>query len=70
MRGLILSLVCSCLLLAAECGPAGAQQPPEKKETPAAKYEREGSSMLVPYTLAGIGIVIVMILVCMPVRRD
>ncbi|HZZ77578.1 MAG TPA: hypothetical protein VFE62_03610 [Gemmataceae bacterium] len=57
--------------------PLGAQ---DKKDSPAPpptpapqqsappRYERE--SPFVPYTLAAVSIVIIMILVCMPVRRD
>lgn len=41
----------------------------EKKDAGPAKYDREGSQF-VPWTLAAVGIIIVMILVCMPVRRE
>jgi hypothetical protein len=70
MRGLLLAFLLSCILLLGLCAPVPAQPPAEKKDTPPAKYERDGSTMFVPYTLAAVGLIIVMILVCMPVRRE
>jgi hypothetical protein len=69
----------SCFLLLAVSVPVGSQDkaaPPiaektEKKDAPPPpKYERDGASQLVAWTLAAVCVVIVMILVCMPVRRD
>ena len=57
---------------------ANAQPQPvaeEKKPEPARveepkKIERDGSSQVVHYTLAGIATLILMLLICMPARRD
>ncbi len=75
MRGRGLAWLLACFLLLAVCAPVrpqGAPPPPvpEKKDAAPAKYERDGSSQLVPWTLAAVGVIIVMILVCMPVRRE
>jgi hypothetical protein len=75
MRGHGLAWLLACFLLLPVCAPVRAQDKapppvPEKKDAAAAKYERDGSSQLVPWTLAAVGVIIVMILVCMPVRRD
>jgi len=43
------------------CTPAMAQAKDEV---------RDGSTMTVPYLLAGIGVLLVMVLVCMPARRE
>ena len=73
MRAWLLSGV----LLLGLCAPLAAQDkkeppptPPPAQQPPAqpAKYERD--TPFVPYTLAAVGIIIIMILVCMPVRRD
>ena len=59
--------------------PVNANAPPqpvaeEKKPVPPKeepkKFERDGSSQVVHYTLAGIATLIIMILICMPARRD
>ncbi len=68
----------SFFLLLAVSGPAYSQDkaPPvaaektEKKDAPPAKFERDSASQFVPWTLAAVGVIIVLILVCMPVRRD
>ena len=52
-------------------GPPSTPAPMPQQPAPATappRYERE--SPFVPYTLAAVSIVIIMILVCMPVRRD
>jgi hypothetical protein len=54
-------LLVSCLFCSL-CAPAGAQE----KAPPA----RDNSSLTFPYFMAGIGILIVMVLVCMPARRE
>lgn len=47
------------------------QQPlPAPKVEEPKKIERDGSAQVVHFTLAGIGVMIVMILVCMPLRRE
>jgi hypothetical protein len=48
---------CCCALLAAQ--EKKAESPPVVREAPT-----------VPYLLAGIGLILVMVLVCMPARRD
>jgi hypothetical protein len=82
MRRRIVAWLLSGILILGLVAPLGAQdkkdgpptptpqQPPPPGTAPPAppKYERE--SPFVPYTLAAVGIVIIMILVCMPVRRD
>src|SRR5207253_2525856 len=78
MRGSLLAWIMACTLTLSCCAPAFAQQqqppmpeklepakPPEPK-----KIEREGGSAAVSYTLAAIGTIIVMVLVCMPARRE
>jgi hypothetical protein len=45
------------------CGPAHGQQ---KEPEPAPREQ----SVLIPYALAGVGALVVILLVCMPVRRD
>jgi hypothetical protein len=78
MPAIGLACFLSCFLLLAVSVPVCSQEktpPPvpentEKKDSPPAKYERDGASQLVPWTLAAVGVIIVMILVCMPVRRD
>jgi hypothetical protein len=74
MRGHGLAWLLACFLLLAVYAPVRAQGTPppvpEKKDATPAKYERDGSSQLVPWTLAAVGVIIVMILVCMPVRRE
>jgi hypothetical protein len=79
MRGQGLAWLLTCFLLLAVCAPLLAQgkdtptpvpEKTEKKDGPPAKYERDGSSQMVPWTLAAVGVIIVMILVCMPVRRE
>ena len=70
-----LAFLLSCFLLLAVSMPVCSQDKAphpvaEKKDAPPAKYERDGASQLVPWTLAAVGVIIVIILVCMPVRRD
>ncbi len=56
----------------------GAAQPVHptmpKQEAPQAeepkRVEQSGPTPVVPYTLAGIGTIIVMVLICMPARRE
>jgi hypothetical protein len=75
-RGLAIFL--SCFLLLAVSVPVRSQDkapPPvpekaEKKDAPPPKYERDGASQFVPWILAAVGVILVMILVCMPVRRE
>lgn len=74
MRGLLLSVLVACALFLGSCAPvwANAPQPlPVEKAEPAkpAEPRREGSSA-VSYTLAAIGTILVMVLVCMPARRE
>ena len=77
MRELILACLMACAL-ALGCTPASAQQPApipvEKPEPPKPaepkRVEREGSTAAVSYMLAGIGTLIVMVVICMPARRD
>ncbi len=69
MRGRVLAWLLSYVLLLAAFAPVVAQEKPvaaqEKKDAP-----RDGATQVVPYTLAAVGLIIVMILVCMPVRRE
>jgi len=56
--------------------PPPPQQPApekiEKNEPPAVplKYERDGTTMLVHYFLAAVATILVLLLICMPIRRD
>jgi hypothetical protein len=68
MRRFLLALALSSLLLVGT--PVSAPAQDKKDASPPAKVDRDGSTMFVPYTLGAVGIIIVMILVCMPVRRD
>jgi hypothetical protein len=81
MRGLLLAWIAAGCLLWACCKAVNAQgNPPQPvvaekpAETPKVaqpkRNERDGSSLVVSYTLAAIGTIIVMVLVCMPARRD
>ena len=70
-------LIGGAALHAQDKGPPPGQPAPEKNEpaAPAApaepvKYERDGTTMLVHYFLGGVGTLVVMLLLCMPVRRD
>jgi hypothetical protein len=79
-RFLLAWIIAGCLGLACIAplnaqGPVPQQPAPEEKkaEPPKAeekKFERDGSAQVVHYTLAGIGVMVVMILVCMPARRE
>jgi hypothetical protein len=84
MRGLLFSWIAACCFALACCGPLNAQtpapqpkfapeemkpEPPPKAEEPK-KFERDGSAQVVHYSLAGIGVLIVLVLVCMPLRRE
>ncbi len=60
LRGLLIGV---CLWLGTGAPLFG--QPP-----PAEKAEREPPAVIVPYTVAGIGALVVMLLVCLPVRRE
>jgi hypothetical protein len=81
MFGLLRAWVAAgCFLL--NCGSAvnGQGTPPQpvvaEKPTEAAKpaetkrIERDGFSQVVSYTLAAVGTIIVMVLICMPARRE
>ena len=70
MRRLLLSWVTGTLLSLACCAPSDAQ---DKTPDPAAKVTETksgGSTPVAVYTLAAIGTIIVMVLVCMPARRE
>ncbi len=79
MRGLLLSWLIAGWIVLASSAPIGAQpapppaptekavEPPKAPETK--KADRDGA-VAVSYTLAAIGVVIVMVLVCMPARRE
>jgi hypothetical protein len=63
MRGLLSSLVlAACLALP----PSAGAQPPEEPK----KVEREGSTQVVHYALAGIAVLAVLLLICVPARRN
>ena len=77
MRELLRSwIAASCLLLTHGVFASAQQQAPTEKAGEALKApepkraEREGGSQTVAYTLAAIGTIIVMVLVCMPARRE
>ena len=70
-------------LLFGVCSPLCAQTPPqptpEKKEPEPAKaeppkapetYTRDSSTMIVYYALALVGTIVVMVIICLPARRD
>ena len=76
MRGLLLAWILTGSLLLASGGSVdaqGNQPPPPPPVTPIVetkKVERDGSSQVVHYMLAGIGTIIVFVLICMPARRE
>ena len=72
MRGMLRALILACCLVLPGAAPLAAQDNDGKKPdtAPPAKYERDSSTMLVHYLLAVIAIIIIMALICMPVRRD
>jgi hypothetical protein len=74
MRGFFLTWITTGCLLLASCAAANAQGnqplPPATPMVETKKAERDGSSQVVHYTLAGIGTIIVMVLICMPARRE
>jgi hypothetical protein len=65
MHKFLTSVFLTACLFAAIAMPIGAQ---EKK--PNAPTPRDDSSMTLPFVMAGIGILVVMVLVCMPARRE
>ena len=70
MRFLLGSILLAFSLLVAGATPLAAQPapPPEMPKPPEAKKEEPNQA--IHYTLAAIGTMIVMVLVCMPARRD
>jgi hypothetical protein len=70
MRTWLHSLLLGSLLFMGDVALLYAQPPPDKAEAPPAKYERDNSAATIPYTLAIISLIIVMVLVCMPARRE
>jgi len=68
MRLLLGSILLAFWLLVADAGPLAAQ-PVEAPKPPEAKKE-EPPNQVMHYTLAAIGTMIVMVVVCMPARRD
>jgi hypothetical protein len=75
MRGLIHSLLVAAVLLGAGAPVQAQQQPAPAKLEPvkpveAKPIEREAPSSAVGYTLALIGTLLVLLLVCMPARRE
>ena len=84
MRGLLFSWIavaclglgCCAALDAQTPAPPPKPAPEEKKPEPAPKgeepkkIERDGSAQALHYSLAGIGVLIVLVLVCMPLRRE
>jgi hypothetical protein len=68
MRLLLGSLLLAVWFLSAETAPLAAQ-PVEAPKPPEAKKE-EPPNQVMHYTLAAIGTMIVMVVVCMPARRD
>jgi hypothetical protein len=80
MHRVLTTLLVSGWLLAAAVGPLAAQghtpgqppppPPPVEKAKEPEPYTRDNSPMMVYYALAGIGAILVMVLVCMPARRD
>jgi hypothetical protein len=82
MRRLLLALVLGLGLADTECGwaqvqptqppmpPPAADKAPEVPRVNEPLKRPEGSSTVVNYTLAAIATIIVMVLVCMPARRE
>ena len=75
MRKLFHSLLIAAAFWCGDAHSLRAQQPappPEqaKPAEPAAPPSRDGASMLVAYTLAFLGILVVLLLLCVPARRD
>ena len=77
MRTWLHSWLLGGLLFCAAGASLDAQAPPpqpapEKAEPvkAAEKYERDNSTTVIPYSLAAIAVIIVMVLVCMPARRE
>jgi len=65
LRSLVLA---ACLLV--PVGALPAQEPaPAKAEEPK-RYERDQSSIIVYYSLALMAVLVILLLVCMPARRE
>ena len=69
------STLCACLLLVVLRSAPQDKGPVEGRKNGAppapAKYERDGSVMLVHCAIAGIALLLlIMVLICMPIRRD
>jgi hypothetical protein len=70
MRRVVGSLVLTAWLLFAEA-PASAQPLPPPAQSPKPpEAKKEEPNQVIHYTLAAIAFLIVMVLVCMPARRD
>jgi hypothetical protein len=65
MHKFLTSLLLAGCLLGSCAAPVSAQ---EKKEE--STVARDNSTLTIPYVLAAIGLILVMVLVCMPARRD
>jgi hypothetical protein len=65
-------LLSMCLFIGASlfAQDKGGPEKAEKNEPPPGKYERDSTTMLVHYLLAAIGTLLIMVLICMPIRRD
>ena len=77
MRRLLISWIIAGTLAMTWGAPASANAPPpvaeeKKPEPPKAEEPKkiDSSSQVVHYTLAGIATLIIMILICMPARRE
>jgi hypothetical protein len=66
MRRFFLALAASLCLL----GTCAAVLPAQEKAKEPEVYVRDGSRDLMYYTLAGIGTLLIMLVVCMPARRE
>ena len=77
LRSMVLLIGSTLASVAPLCAQDNGQPPPPQpapenveKAEPPAKYERDSGPMLAHYLLATIATILIMVLVCMPIRRD
>jgi hypothetical protein len=70
MRVTFLSCVVSALIFLGSCSALDAQAPAPAPKAEPKKFSRDDTSVTIPYLLGGIGVILVMVLVCMPARRE
>lgn len=74
MRGWLRCCTLFACMFVVSAGSVAAQDKDKaEKNEPAAvptKYERDGTTMLVHYLIATIASILMMVLICMPIRRE